>query len=260
MEIYYIVTFFIFGIVFGSFFNVVGYRLPRGESIINPPSKCPKCDHQLSSKELIPIFSYLIQKGKCRNCQAPIPPYYAFFELFTGFLFALSYYTFGFTNELPIALLFSSMAIILIVSDYHFYIIPDEVLIFSIITIMSLIVINNGFLELSYSLINAIIAFASILTIKLFGDFIFKKESMGGGDIKLLFVFGLIIGWEMAILAIILGAFIGLPVALFLMINKKIKERIIPFGPFLCVAALVLYFTQYDVEKFIDFLLKIRIF
>ncbi len=260
MEIYYLVTFFIFGIVFGSFFNVAGYRLPRGESIITPPSKCPKCDHYLTVKELIPIMSYIIQKGKCLNCQAPIAPYYAFFELFTGILFALSYYLFGFSFELIIALIFSSMSIILIVSDYHFYIIPDEVLISSIIMIMIAIVLNESFLALSYALINGLIAFFSILLIKILGDFIFKKESMGGGDIKLLFVFGLVLGWEMAILSIVVGAFIALPIAIVLIYSKKIKERIIPFGPFLCLAALILLFSEFDLEKFLDLIVKTSFF
>ena len=89
MEVYYCIVFFIFGTILGSFFNVVGYRLPRNESIIFPPSHCPNCNHRLKMGELIPIFSYIIQGGKCRNCHKHIPLYYPIFESLCGLSFML---------------------------------------------------------------------------------------------------------------------------------------------------------------------------
>ena len=104
MEVYYTICFFIFGLVFGSFFNVVGYRLPLKMSLISPSSHCPKCNHKLSSSELIPVFSYLIQGGKCKNCKNKIPVFYPIFETITGVLFALTYIVYGFSIDTIISL------------------------------------------------------------------------------------------------------------------------------------------------------------
>ncbi len=257
MLIYYLIVFFVFGTIFGSFFNVVGFRLPRGESIINPPSHCSKCNTQLTPKELIPIVSFILQKGKCRHCQIKIPYFYVLFEFLTGFLFALSFYVFGFTSELILAIILSSMAIVLIISDYHFMILSDEVLIVSAILIIAYLLFFDSALVAVIAIINGLIAFFIMWGIKLFGDFLFKKESMGGGDIKLLFVFGLLLGVELAILSVVLAAFIALPISLLLMLNKHLNERIIPFGPFLCLASLIIFFSQIS---FTDFIEKISLF
>lgn len=119
MEILYTIYFFIFGTILGSFYNVVGYRLPRGESLIKPRSHCTNCNHVLTPIELIPILSFLIQGGKCKNCKQKISWFYTIFEFLTGLLFALSYIIFGFSIELIVALFFVSMAIIIIISDYQ---------------------------------------------------------------------------------------------------------------------------------------------
>ena len=123
MEIYYIIVFFIIGTIFGSFFNVVGYRLPKGKSIVFPPSHCPNCNNKLTPKELIPIISYIIQKGKCTHCKTKIPCFYVIFELITGILFALIYLVYGLTPEIIIPLTFISMLIIITISDYNYMII-----------------------------------------------------------------------------------------------------------------------------------------
>ena len=89
MEVYYLIVFFIFGLIFGSFFNVVGYRLPNNMSLISPSSHCTSCNHKLTPIELIPVVSWLIQGGKCKNCGSKIAIFYPIFELFTGIVFAL---------------------------------------------------------------------------------------------------------------------------------------------------------------------------
>ena len=94
MEVYYLIVFFMFGLVFGSFFNVVGYRLPKGMSLISPSSHCPKCNHKLTPIELVPVFSWLFQGAKCKKCKNKIPVFYPVFELFTGVVFALIYRVF----------------------------------------------------------------------------------------------------------------------------------------------------------------------
>jgi leader peptidase (prepilin peptidase) / N-methyltransferase len=252
MELYYIITFFIIGTIFGSFFNVAGYRLPKGESILFPPSHCPKCNYKLSALDLFPIVSYIILRGKCRNCQTKISWFYPLFEFVTGVLFALSYYIFGMNLYLLIVLIFVSSMIVIFISDYQTMIIPDEVIIFSSISILILTYFNTNLNTTFYSLLNGIIAFTFMFGLKAFGDFVFKKESMGGGDIKLLFVFGLLLGWEMAIFSIFLGSLIGLPISIIFLKIKK--ENIIPFGPFLTMAALIILFLKLDISWVINLL------
>ncbi len=235
---------FVLGTILGSFYNVVGWRLPKGESIITPPSHCPKCNHRLTPLELIPIISYIIQGGKCKNCKEKISWYYPAFEAFCGLLFVLSYLSFGLTYELIIALTFISMLIIIMVSDYHYMIISDEVLIFFTIAIL----IEQGFIygvDVLPRILSGLISFAAMFVIKIFGDLIFRQESMGGGDIKLLGIFGLVLGWQNALISIVVASFIGLPISL-IAVNLK-KTHIVPFGPFLAMGAIIVLLTHVDI-------------
>ena len=255
MEIFIIIFMFIIGTIFGSFYNVVGYRVPKGESIVSPPSHCPNCNHKLTTLELIPIISYIITKGKCKNCQNKISPFYIIFEALTGILFALSYIVFGFSVELIIPLTFISMLIIIMVSDYNYMIINDSILIIFTIILTIEILIIYGPLILIKHIICAILSFITMFALKKLGDFLFKKESMGGGDIKLLGTFGLVIGYPMSLLAIFIGAIIALPVSLITIKNNT--NHIIPFGPFLALAAIILLLTNFDFDALQNLLLKI---
>lgn len=252
MDLYYTIVAFIFGTIFGSFYNVVGYRLPKGESLISPSSHCTNCNHKLGPLELIPIFSFLLQGGKCKNCGQKISWFYTIFELATGILFAISYIVFGPTLDFVIAITFVSTLLIIILSDYMYMIIPDEVVIFSIILLLIEIFIKSGLSGVGYSLLSGLISSFVMLLLKLFGDFLFKKESMGGGDIKLLFLFGLVLGYPMAIISIFLGSFIGLPIALIQL--YKNKTNIIPFGPFLSVGAMIILFTGLNIKMILEIL------
>lgn len=254
MQLYYMCCLFILGTLLGSFFNVVGWRLPKGESIVSPPSHCPKCNHQLKFWELIPILSFFLQRGKCTSCKQKISWFYPLFEFCCGLLFALTFLAYGWNWELLIALTFISMLIIVMVSDYNFMIIPDEVLVFFGVLLSVEILFISGYQELLVSLGNGCIAMVVIFALKLFGDFLFKKESMGGGDIKLLFVFGLVLGWPLAVLSILLGSIVGLPISLIILYKKK--DHVIPFGPFLSIGALILILTRFDISMLINILTK----
>ena len=252
MEISIIIGLFILGTIFGSFYNVVAYRIPKGESILYPSSHCPKCNHKLKPLELIPILSYILQKGKCVNCKDKISIFYPISEIICGLLFVICYLSFGISYNLIIALTFTSLLIIVILSDYYYMIIEDSVLIVFSILLMIEIYFINGLDVLLNSLLSALISFIIMLLLKLFGDFIFKRESMGGGDVKLMAVFGLIIGWKMSIITIFLSAFIALPVSIFIMKTNKNHE--IPYGPFLSVAALIIYFSHIDINIILSLL------
>lgn len=252
MEVFYGIVMFILGTILGSFYNVVGFRLPRGESIVTPPSHCPNCNTRLGASELIPILSFLFQKGKCKHCQIKISPFYAIFELLTGIFFTLAYLIYGLTPDLIIPLTFISMLVIIVVSDYNYMIISDSVLLTFGILLGFEILFVNGFDALLPSLVSAILAFFTMWAIKKFGDILFKKESMGGGDIKLMAIFGLVLGYPMTIFSIFLGSLIGLPISLILL--KKNSEHIIPFGPFLAAGAIIIVLLQLDFEAIKTFL------
>lgn len=259
MTIYYAIVFFIFGLLFGSFYNVVAYRIPKKESIVFPSSHCTTCGHKLTALELIPVFSYLLQRGRCKNCKEKISSFYTWFELLTAILFMLSYLIFGFSIELIISLIFVSACDIVIITDYKYMIILDEVLVTSTILILICIFIKGGYVNNSFnfleaakflglSLINGLLAFLTMYAIKKIGDFLFKKECMGGGDIKLLGLFGIVLGYVNSLLTIGLGSTIALPITVIIMKVKKSEET--PFGPFLVAAALILFLTQFNIVNF----------
>lgn len=252
MEVYYLVVFFVFGLVFGSFFNVVGYRLPNNMSLIKPSSHCTKCNHKLTPMELIPVFSYIFQGGKCKHCKNKIAIFYPIFELITGILFALTYYVFGISIETFIALIFVSMILILILSDILYMIIPDSLLVVSGILILILKVIANGITNIPNMLLDIIIPFVVMYLIKILGNALFKKESLGDGDIKLMLVFGLVLGWEISIFVIVLACFIALPISLITLFKKNSHE--LPFGPYLGISALICLFTKLDIATILKFL------
>lgn len=252
MEIFVFLSFFMIGAILGSFYYVVAYRIPKGESIVSPPSHCPNCNHRLTPFELIPIFSFLLQGGKCKSCKCKISIFYPLFEIVCGLLFGLSYLSYGFTPQVIIVLSFVSMIMIIILSDYYYMIISDGVLLFFGILLCFLMFFIYGF---SYTLMHVLygfISFALMFSLKLLGDFLFKKESMGGGDIKLLFIFGLMFGWELSIFSIFLAAIIGLPISLIML--KKNNTHILPFGPYLGMASLIIVFFKIDINMVISFI------
>lgn len=254
MELYYLIVFFVFGLIFGSFYNVVGYRLPNNMSLISPPSHCPKCDHKLTPLELIPVFSYVFQGGKCKNCKSKIAIFYPIFELFTGIVFALIYKIFGISFETFIALVFASMLLIIMISDILYMIIPNELLIFCGIIILILKLVSGGFNILVPTLIDMFIPFVALLLIKLIGDVVFKRESMGGGDIKLMLIFGMVLGWEISLFTIVLASFVALPVTLIISAINKSKNHELPFGPYLSLAALICLLTKLDISTILHFI------
>ena len=247
-------SFFMLGAILGSFYYVVAYRIPKGESIISPPSHCTNCNHRLGPLELIPIFSWLFQGGKCKSCKCKISIFYPLFEIVCGLLFGFAFLSYGFNLELIIVLSFVSMVMIIILSDIYYMIISDGVLLFFglciFIEMIFIYDIKFALMHLLYGLISFIIMFA----LKLLGDFIFKKESMGGGDIKLLFVFGLMFGWQMSIVSIFLAAIIGLPISLIIM--KKDSDHVIPFGPYLGLASLIIVLFKIDISFVLNLIVR----
>ena len=233
----YTVVVFIFGIVFGSFFNVVGLRVPKKQSIAYPPSHCPSCERQLTAIDLLPILSYVLLRGKCRTCQAKVSPIYPSMELLTGILFALAYVHFGLTAEFFVALLFISMLVCITVSDIAYMLIPNKILLF----FLPLLVVGRIFSPLTPwwdSLLGAVVGFGMLYIVALL-----SRGGMGGGDIKLFFVIGIVLGTVKTLLTLAFASAIGLVIGIIVLrMTKKGRKTPVPFGPSIALAAIILYF------------------
>jgi leader peptidase (prepilin peptidase) / N-methyltransferase len=244
--------FLIYGLVLGSFYNVVGLRVPEGKSIVAPRSSCPNCGHQLTALELIPVLSFLIQRGKCRECKVGISPVYPMFELLTGVLFASAYLIIGWNFELVVALTLISLFIIISVSDLTYMIIPDKVLLVfaGIFAVERLIYPLSPWWD---SITGAAVGFLLLLLIAFA-----SSGGMGGGDIKLFALIGLVVGFKTLLLSFFFstffGAFFGI-IALLLGIVKR--KQPIPFGPFIGLGTLTAYFFGEDlVDMYLNLLLS----
>lgn len=253
MDIIYLIFFFVIGIIFGSFFCVIGERLPRGDNFTTSRSKCATCGHILGYRDLIPVLSFLFSGGKCRYCKGHIPVTLPLLELLTGLLFAVSFYSFNFSYDLLIALGIVSLLIIILVTDLTYFLIPDEILVFFSIYFIIVQFLKGGISSTVIHILTGVFLFGVMYLIMKLGDFVFKKESLGGGDVKLLFLFGLVLEPLLGIVTIFLGSLIALPIALFLL--YKNKDHIIPFGPFLLIAFSILFFSKVSSNDIVNFLL-----
>lgn len=248
----YLIIFFILGLLMGSFFTVIGLRLPKHENFITNRSYCDKCHHELSMLDMVPIISYLFLGRRCRYCRCKIDDTSTYMEFFTGVLFALSYYVFGFSYELLIALGIVSMLIIVSVSDISYLIIPDELLIFFSGYFIILNCLRDGVLNSLFSILSGISLFGIMYLIMLFGNLLFKKECLGGGDIKMMFVFGLVVHPVLGLIIIFIGSVLALPVSIFLLYKRN--EKLVPFGPFLLISFAFVFFTKINFSMVLDFI------
>lgn len=251
MEILYLIIFFILGTVLGTIYTVIGLKLPNNEKIV-VKRKCKKCNHELSIKDLIPLVSYTLSKGRCRHCKGKIDILFPYMEFFTGLLFSVAYYSFGFSYQLLIALGMISLLMTIVVSDLTYLIIPDEILIVASIYFLVIQFLDLGLKGAISHLLSGVFLFTIMYTVMLIGNKALKKESMGGGDIKMMFVFGLVLEPLLGTLTIFLGSLFALPMSLYLM--KRNNEKVIPFGPFLLIAFVFIYFTKMTPDSLMKFL------
>ena len=231
------------GLVFGSFANVVIYRLPRGLSIIQPRSFCPSCQKTIPWWGNIPLFSYLFLSAKCAFCRVPISPRYFFAELFMGGLFLASYLSLGWGWKLLFLFYFDFALVVIFFIDLEFRIIPDWFTLPGIGLGMMFAVFNP---EVGWQngLIGFLVGGGGFLLLAYAGEFFFKKESMGGGDIKMAAMLGAFLGWQKLLLVFFLASLVAVLTffAIRLLKPKSLADRLIPFGPFLVFAALVAYY------------------
>lgn len=245
----------ILGLAVGSFLNVCIYRIPQKKSIIKPRSHCPNCKTPIAWYDNIPILSFLILKGKCRNCKQKISAGYPVIEAVSGFLTAIFAYKFGFTLWFGVSIVAVYTLIVLSIIDIKTFTIPDELSVGFLVLGLITSFLNPNFTgaifaKIAQSLLGAFCGFAVIYIIALIGEFLFKKEAMGGGDIKLLSGVGAFVGWYGVITTLIIGSFFGALYGIYLIVVKKAKRQDpIPFGPFLALGAVI---NLYQVFPFWD--------
>lgn len=248
----------ILGLVFGSFANVCIYRMPRNMSIIKPNSHCTNCNTFIKWYDNIPIVSYILLKGKCRKCGSKISIEYPLVEFCCGLLFLSMYYLYGFTFLLiPFCLLVFSLLVITII-DFKFQIIPDEISFMLMIVGFAVSFFNLNLGETIWQrVLNSFLGFlaggGSLFVFAVVGKLIFKKDAMGGGDIKIMAGIGTFIGWDKVLFAIFMASLFGSIVGITLIICKKIGRRQeIPFGPYLAVSSfLTLFFSPQIIMNYL---------
>ncbi|MBB6282833.1 prepilin peptidase [Geobacillus subterraneus] len=229
---------FLCSLLLASFFNVVGLRVPVGESVVRPRSHCPACGRRLSARELIPVVSYVVQRGRCKGCGGRISPLYPLMEVATASLFTAAPMWVGWGGRLIVAWTLISLFAIIVVSDLRYMLIPDRVLVaFAVLFLMERLFIP--FLPWMDMLIGAAAGFLLLLLIA-----VLSKGGMGGGDVKLFAVLGFVLGWKMVLLAFFLATLYGTVIGLIGMALGRVRRGApMPFAPAIALGALTAFFV-----------------
>jgi len=237
----------IFGAMVGSFLNVCIFRLPKEESIIWPGSHCPYCKNPIEFYDNIPLVSYILLKGKCRHCKKPISFQYPSIEGITALSSLFLIIKFGPSLSYLFYFAFVAALIVITVIDLYHQIIPDVISLpgIGMGLLASLIIPQITFFN---SLIGVLLGGGSLFIVGTFYQWLFKREGMGGGDVKLLAMIGAFLGWKAVILTILLSSLIGSIIGILIMVIKgKDFKYAIPFGPFLSLGAVIALFYQNEI-------------
>lgn len=248
----------ILGLMIGSFLNVCIYRLPIKRSIISPSSFCPKCEVKIKPWDNIPILSYLLLKGRCRNCGERISLRYPFVELLNGLLYLFAYMHYGLNYHLFFIFIFLSVMIVITFIDIDYQIIPDSI---TLPGILIGIFTGTFFMPDPFASNSSIIGFRDSFLGFLIGGILFyliaiiSRGGMGGGDIKMMAMIGAFLGWKSVFLTTFIGSLFGSILGIFLMIMKgKGRKTKIPFGPFLAFGSIVtLFFGRTILDWYLNF-------
>jgi len=232
MQVMLIVIFALLGTAIGSFLNVCTDRLPARKSLVYPPSHCDVCQHRLSLKDLIPVFSYLWLRRRCRYCQAPISQRVLWVEVGIGLLFAFLYWHYGLSVEFAVTAFYCCLFIVLGVIDLEHKLILNKIVYpATAVALVIAVFLPPGIVD---SVIGGAIGF-----VILFIPALVSRRGMGWGDVKMAALIGLVTGFPLVFVALLMGIVLGGLAAGFLLLFKiKKRKEPIPFGPFLSLAAM----------------------
>lgn len=242
ITIYILVVSGIFGAVFGSFINCMAWRIAHKESVLKGRSHCAVCDHSLEGLDLVPIFSYILLKGKCRYCKEKISPRYMVAELVCAVAFMVIVYRFDVSLVALRYLVLACMLLGLSLVDLEIYEIPDRFIIGGILWwVVTVPLMEEAKTELISGLIGGFAVGGGMLLLAILFDKITGKESLGGGDIKLFFMTGLYLGPWVSLFNLILACFFGI------LFVALLKQKKIPFGPAISLAVIVSILVGSDI-------------
>jgi len=244
----------ILGMVVGSFLNVCISRMPREESIVSPPSHCPCCGYQIKWYDNIPVLSFLLLKGRCRGCRCSISLQYPLVELLNGLLTLALFLKFGLTPQFLIYFLLCSSLVVVTFIDIEHQIIPDEISLGGIVIgfVCSFFLPEPGWLN---SLLGILLGGGSLLAVAYGYHFLTGNDGMGGGDIKLLAMFGAFLGWKSILFIIFCSSLVGSVIGISIMLIQKQDSKLaIPFGPYLVLGAMLyIFFGNQLIDWYLSF-------
>jgi leader peptidase (prepilin peptidase)/N-methyltransferase len=222
------IVIFLFGIVIGSFLNVCIFRIPNHETVVTERSHCMSCGYQLSWYDMVPVFSWLFLRGRCRKCKKPISPQYPIVEAANGFLYLLVFAVNDFSLQSILYCMMMSALLVLSVIDWRIYEIPIGINIFILcLGILQVILDYKGW-------VNYIAGFLCVSIVLYLILLVSKGRAIGGGDVKLMAAAGLLLGWQKIILAFFLGCIIGSVIHLLRMKLTK-ADHVLAMGPYLSI-------------------------
>jgi leader peptidase (prepilin peptidase)/N-methyltransferase len=250
------------GLVVGSFLNVVIHRLPVGESVATPASRCPICLHRVRIIDNIPVVSWLLLRGRCRDCGGPISPRYPIVEVLNLAAYLLAFNEFGLTAFLPVSLVLCSALIVLAFIDAEHMILPNRItyplfVLFVLYRIIDSLFVTNSLAPAINGSVGALIGGGLLFLLGAVWKILRGIDAMGFGDVKMMAVVGMLLGWQLALLSIFIGALLGSTIGLVFAIRKGIDlQTPIPFGVFLAAGSFVSLLFGTDI---IDWYLRLFI-
>jgi len=233
---------FIFGILIGSFLNVVIYRIPKGESIVFPSSKCQSCQTPLKWYHNVPIFSWLFLRGKCGFCSDKISIQYPLIELATGIIAVALFYKLGLVWYMPVVFAVFTLLLALTMIDFKYMEVPDNLNLLA----LALSVVTPLFLD---SIHDALLAAGGLTLLRYYLSFFLNKEAMGEGDIIVAGTMGALLGFPLFFYALFLSAILAIIPSL------VARDKAVPFVPFLAMATFIVYIFDTQVASLVDFLI-----
>ena len=254
--VYFTLLAAILGACMGSFLNCMGWRIVHGESVVNGRSHCDSCGHVLTFTDLIPVFSYIAHKGRCRYCGVKLSASHLVGEIVSALVFVSCLWKFDISLDFAQDLLFGCILLAVSFADIEGFIIPDGFIIAAIVLRVIFVSFSKDILaRLVFSALGGFGVALVLLLIVLLFEKLFHREAMGGGDIKLIFVCGLFLGWQKNILCLLLACVVGIIFGVITQNARKAQEdpKIFPFGPSIAIGAwLALLFGENIINAYIS--------
>lgn len=248
IDIIIICFLFIIGLFIGTISVIVGLKGPLKEKEYF--NTCNYCNSKYKWYELIPIFSFFLNKGECKYCKNDLSLWNSFLELICGLFFSFSFMIYGFSYEMFAMIILTILGIIIFVSDFKYFVILDGPLIVMSFLILCLKFYYFGFQTFLISLCSGILILVFMLIVRYIGNKMFKQESLGGGDVKLSMFFGFVLGIKLSIVSLVIGSFLAFPYAIYCSLSDKQRE--IPFGPFLITGLYFVFLFMDVINTFLE--------